>query len=245
MSFPADVKEKALVACARRCCLCRNFVGLKIELHHIVQEAEDGEGTFDNCIPLCFDCHGDMRSYDHRHPKGTKYTPAELTRHRNNWYTLVASGIAGQAEAKLYQERTSKAFPDIRLIDVVKRIVGSNDLFVGENCSKCGSALLAIREDAHLGKIAVWGRKNISSNDLALYPLTSIPAEYWDEFGIDYMHFTDDQNGKSYRVRGTIKREIVASTVMTTHHVVEIPDTICSDLWFCQHEVETRWPPAQ
>jgi hypothetical protein len=133
----------------------------------------------------------------------------------------------------------------MRLIEVVKRIVGNNDLFVGENCSKCGSALLAIREDGHLGKIAVWGRKNIFSNDLALYPLTSIPAEYWDEFGIDYVHFTDDQIGKSYRVRGAPKREMVASAVMTTQHVVEIPDAIYSDLWFCSREVEKNWPSAK
>jgi 5-methylcytosine-specific restriction endonuclease McrA len=53
MSFPADVREKALVACARRRCLCHEFKGLKIELHHIVQKAEGGEDTFENCIPLC------------------------------------------------------------------------------------------------------------------------------------------------------------------------------------------------
>lgn len=96
MSFPADVKEKALVACARRCCLCHRFVGLKIELHHIDQKTEEGKNIFKNCIPLCFDCHADMRSYDHKHPKGTKYTPPELIRHRDNWYERVASGATGR-----------------------------------------------------------------------------------------------------------------------------------------------------
>ena len=89
MSFPTDVKEKVLVACARHCCLCRKFAGLKIEIHHIQEKADGGENTFENAIPLCFDCHADMRSYDHRHPKGTKYTREELVRHRDNWYRQV------------------------------------------------------------------------------------------------------------------------------------------------------------
>jgi hypothetical protein len=83
------VKEDALVASGRHCCLCHKFCGLKIELHHITQAGEGGEDTLANCIPLCLDCHADMRSYDHKHPKGTKYTPAELRRHRDEWYAKV------------------------------------------------------------------------------------------------------------------------------------------------------------
>jgi hypothetical protein len=33
-----------------------------------------------------------MRSYDFRHPKGNKYTEAELRVHRDNWYEKVAAG---------------------------------------------------------------------------------------------------------------------------------------------------------
>lgn len=57
-----------------------------MELHHIDQVAEGGADTFANCIPLCLDCHADMRSYDSAHPKGTKYTPGELRAHRDQWY---------------------------------------------------------------------------------------------------------------------------------------------------------------
>lgn len=100
MSFPPDVKEQALVASGRHCCLCHKFCGLKIELHHLVQKAEGGADTFDNCIPLCFDCHGDMRSYDHKHPKGTKYTPSELQKHRDLWYAKVSGSPAPQYDQK-------------------------------------------------------------------------------------------------------------------------------------------------
>ena len=91
MSFPPQVRDDALVASGRHCCLCHKFCGIKIELHHIDQKVERGLDTYDNCIPLCFDCHADMRSYDHKHPKGTKYTPSELRRHRDNWYSKVSA----------------------------------------------------------------------------------------------------------------------------------------------------------
>lgn len=94
MSFPPKVKEQALVASGRHCCLCHKFCGLKIELHHVTQKAEGGKDTLDNCIPLCFDCHADMRSYDQKHPKGTKYTVSELTAHRDLWYAKVSDSPA-------------------------------------------------------------------------------------------------------------------------------------------------------
>jgi len=60
-----------------------------MELHHIVQKADGGEDSFRNCIPLCFDCHADVKAYNPRHPKGRKYTDSELIRHRNRWYEKV------------------------------------------------------------------------------------------------------------------------------------------------------------
>lgn len=92
MGFSPAVKAAALAAAGRHCCICHKFCGTKIECHHIVHESEGGPDTYDNCIPVCFDCHADMRSYDHKHPKGTKYSAAELRQHRDRWYTKVADG---------------------------------------------------------------------------------------------------------------------------------------------------------
>ena len=78
MSFSDKVAEDALVACGRCCSLCNKFCGTKIELHHIEQMADGGDDTLDNCIPLCFDCHADVKTYNTEHPKGKKYTPSEL-----------------------------------------------------------------------------------------------------------------------------------------------------------------------
>ena len=89
MSFPQNVSDAALTACGRCCCICHKFCGTRIELHHIKQVAYGGENTFENCIPLCFDCHADMGKADPKHNKGKKYTEQELLLHRDNWYKAV------------------------------------------------------------------------------------------------------------------------------------------------------------
>ena len=92
MAFPKKISDKVLVDCKRSCAICRKFCGTKIELHHIKPVSEGGGDTYENCIPLCFDCHSDVKSYNEKHPKGKKYTESELIYHRTNWYRLVKSG---------------------------------------------------------------------------------------------------------------------------------------------------------
>ena len=86
MGFPTSVADEVLVRCGRHCCICGEFVGSKIELHHIIQVADGGDNSVDNCIPLCFNCHAEVKSYNPRHPKGRMYTPAELKGHRDKCY---------------------------------------------------------------------------------------------------------------------------------------------------------------
>lgn len=92
MGFPVDVRTKVLIRCARICCLCFKQCGTKIEVHHIEQEADGGTNTESNALPVCFDCHAEVGSYNPRHPKGTKYRPEELRARREALYKLVDSG---------------------------------------------------------------------------------------------------------------------------------------------------------
>lgn len=87
--WPKKIKEEALVACGRRCCVCHRFCGRNIELHHIEMESKGGESTFGNCIPLCFDCHAEAGHYNNNHPKGTKYSSFELKKHRDHWFKAM------------------------------------------------------------------------------------------------------------------------------------------------------------
>ena len=89
MSFQSKIVEDVLVACGRHCSLCHKFCGIKIETHHIMPKANGWKDSFDNCIPLCFECHAEVGCYNPQHPKGRKFSENELRRHRDNWYAKV------------------------------------------------------------------------------------------------------------------------------------------------------------
>ncbi len=92
MAFSKAIKEAALVAAGRRCCLCNRFKGIRLEVHHIDPKSTGGANDFDNAIPLCFDCHADVGHYNPEHPRGNRYSPPELRRHRDRMYENIASG---------------------------------------------------------------------------------------------------------------------------------------------------------
>jgi hypothetical protein len=89
MGFSPTIKQQVMNATARHCCVCHRYKGVKLEVHHIIQEADNGPNTFENAIPLCFDCHSDAGHYNDRHPKGTKFSITELRNARDNWYKFV------------------------------------------------------------------------------------------------------------------------------------------------------------
>lgn len=89
MAFSEDVKIKTMVACGRHCCICHKFCGNNMEVHHIKAQADGGDNSFENAIPLCFDCHAIVRQYDPKHPKGIKFSEKELVQHRNAWYEHI------------------------------------------------------------------------------------------------------------------------------------------------------------
>jgi hypothetical protein len=74
-----------LTACHRRCCICHRFCGVKIETDHMVPRDEGGLSTIDNAIAVCFECHAEIHSYNDRHPRGRKFRPEELRRHKEQW----------------------------------------------------------------------------------------------------------------------------------------------------------------
>ena len=108
MGFSRAIREKALVLAARRCCVCRRFKGVGVEVHHITPLAHGGENSLDNAIVLCFDCHCAAGHYNPRHPKGTKYSPGELRKHRDDWFQRVRDSgvnVPGTEEFNRYYSR--------------------------------------------------------------------------------------------------------------------------------------------
>jgi hypothetical protein len=86
---PFDKKDKIriLLWSERHCCLCDKPCGTNIVIHHIKQEGIDNElSNIDNAIPLCYDCHGRIKSYDVAHRVGTSYRIEEIKARRNQIY---------------------------------------------------------------------------------------------------------------------------------------------------------------
>lgn len=76
----------------RHCCLCGRTCDTNIEIHHIRQEGEN-LSNIDNALPLCFDCHGRVRSYSTGHPVGTAYAETELKRRREQIYDTYTQNL--------------------------------------------------------------------------------------------------------------------------------------------------------
>ncbi|MFT4176045.1 MAG: HNH endonuclease signature motif containing protein [Luteolibacter sp.] len=90
MPFLDSIRLEALVACQRTCCLCHERKHTRLVCHHIKQEADGGPNVFENCIPLCPDCHAEVKAFDPRHHPGmTSYSEAELIRRRDDWYAII------------------------------------------------------------------------------------------------------------------------------------------------------------
>jgi hypothetical protein len=64
---------------------------VKIETDHMVPAAEGGPDTIDNAIPVCFECHAEIHSYNDKHPRGRKFRPAELRGHKEQWLEICKS----------------------------------------------------------------------------------------------------------------------------------------------------------
>ena len=133
MAFSEDIKTRTMVACGRCCCICHKFCGNNMEVHHIRARADGGTDTYDNAIPLCFDCHAEVRQYDPKHPKGIRFTEKELIQHRDNWYKAIASN--GEKEAT-----TDAEYKPVKIL----REKGHEDILL--HCISTGQELVAIMD---------------------------------------------------------------------------------------------------
>ena len=113
MPFNRDEVAALLASCHRRCCICHRFCGVKIETHHIRPPAEGGDDEIANAIPVCFDCHAEIQSYNDQHPRGGKFTADELAQHKAQWLKICAD----RPESMLSAARDGDVGPLQALVD--------------------------------------------------------------------------------------------------------------------------------
>lgn len=114
--FIKDDRIKVLLWCDRYCCLCGKACGSKIEVHHIIPLGEGGSDDIDNIIPLCFDCHQGVSSYNDRQPLGSKYRAEELKARREQIYERYTRHLVPPVIYGVTQELpngTKRTLPDV------------------------------------------------------------------------------------------------------------------------------------
>ncbi|MCJ8172540.1 HNH endonuclease [Clostridium botulinum] len=89
MAITDDIAAEVLSRSARHCCICRNFLPLKIQVHHIIEQSDGGTDGIDNLIPVCIDCHSAIHTKTYM---TRNFSPKELKKSRDSVYEMVSSG---------------------------------------------------------------------------------------------------------------------------------------------------------
>lgn len=113
LAFKSDEVGLLLVRCHRRCCICHRYCGVKIETDHIVPIEQGGTDDIENAIPVCFECHAEIHSYNNTHPRGRKFRPEELTGHKEQWLSICRE----RPEALLQRTADPSVGPIQALVD--------------------------------------------------------------------------------------------------------------------------------
>lgn len=87
MAIPQHLVDHLMAECGRRCCICRRFQPLYLQVNLIRPESQGGTDNLDNLIALCITCHSSVRT----RPSMTRNFTAEFRR--------------GAASARLYWEQ--------------------------------------------------------------------------------------------------------------------------------------------
>ncbi len=163
--FSSKEIDTLLVKCHRRCCICHRFCGVKLEIDHIVPRREEGSGDIDNAIPVCFECHAEIHSYNINHPRGRKFRPEELKKHRDQWIEIC------QKRPEVFREvaRDSDVGPLQALIDEL-----DFNLHIAQHCDKSNLGCLFV--DEQFRRAIREGVISILHDELKAYILESYRA---------------------------------------------------------------------
>ena len=89
MAIPQSTADSILARCGRRCCVCRRFRPLLLQVHHIKERSDGGTDDDDNLIATCISCHANI----HTQTQLTRrFTDRELKQHRDQLYQLISDG---------------------------------------------------------------------------------------------------------------------------------------------------------
>lgn len=182
MGFSKKVKEEILVDTARCCCVCHRYKGVKVEVHHILQEALGGENTYENAITLCFDCHADAGHYNIQHPRGTKFSLSELKKAKEKWLDIVKQNniqVSAEPDQFLCQYFVCENFEilweisnsDLSAFPIKQPLLVKNEVF---DCLK----LLISSHPSRFRAGSAWGKEYSNQKEyIKKYPNSQISSQ--------------------------------------------------------------------
>jgi len=132
MPFPKNIREESLVRSQRHCCVCHEFAGRAINVHHIQQESDDGANTLENSIVLCLRCHSEAGHFNSRHPIGTSYSPNELIRHRDDWWEACKNGSAQYSSSIQVQIKQIHDSSDLHTYKLLMSLANGNQHVISD-----------------------------------------------------------------------------------------------------------------
>ncbi len=172
MPFDPAVKTSMFTHCTRLCCLCYKRCGTNIEAAHIIDESAGGSNDEDNGIPLCFDCHQEIGSYNDKHPKGNKFRPEELRARRNRVYKLVAEGRSEDLSSDL--EPTHQLPNPLHLI--IDLLIKYHGAFGRVHQANTNEARLRSLDEWHSCHSTVWESSSVRNDTVRKL---ADPAKEW------------------------------------------------------------------
>jgi hypothetical protein len=158
------------------------------------------------------------------------------------WFVIGALLLFARAckvewELLKENEKNESPEPEIDLLDVVQRALGTTDILGGTKRHPSGERYCekreAIRRVFHLvreravnNRLTVFGRigwESASPDQYRVLPRKQINAAFWESHEIDYPSFVNDKIGRT-------------SSIHARRHGVYL------DLWFDENEIERIWP---
>jgi len=95
-----------------------------MQIHHIVPRSEGGSDSEENGIPLCFNCHAEVHSYNPKQAIGRRIRPSELRKHKEQWFAIVARSPWSQQAVMIDVDvdardgRVEQLLPEIETADL-------------------------------------------------------------------------------------------------------------------------------
>jgi hypothetical protein len=121
-----------------------------MQIHHITPQAADGQGDYDNGIPLCLDCHAEVSASRNM---GRQFSSAELRLHRDRWFTTVREHPEVLLRASQTQADTGPLEAMLAELDYIKTLVSASDDLPPLPCAQferaiATNAVAALRADS-------------------------------------------------------------------------------------------------